>query len=145
MSWPSVQVRHICRLQYGDSLPAGKRADGNVMVYGSNGPVGTHDHANTQGPVIIVGRKGSYGKLHYSAEPVFAIDTTYFIDKSCTKADLRWLYHALSVLELDRLTFDVGVPGLSRDEAYGRRISLPPAEVQPTVAKILGFRTFREA
>lgn len=76
MTWPSTQVRHLARFDYGDPLAAESRIDGEVVVYGSNGPVGSHNAANTLGPAIVIGRKGSYGKVRYSSEPVFAIDTT---------------------------------------------------------------------
>jgi len=36
-----------------------------------------HNTPNTLGPCIIVGRKGSFGKVNYSPQPVFAIDTTF--------------------------------------------------------------------
>lgn len=126
MTYPTTHLRHLARLQYGDSLADERRLDGDVAVYGSNGPVGVHDRANTRGPVIVVGRKGSFGKLQFSRAPVFAIDTTYFVDEHSATCDLRWLYYALSTVELDRLSFDVGVPGLSREAAYAQRIPTAP-------------------
>ena len=65
---------------YGESLPSERRQEGTIPVFGSNGVVGNHDSANTLAPVIVIGRKGSYGKINYTIQPVFAIDTTYFID-----------------------------------------------------------------
>jgi type I restriction enzyme S subunit len=141
--WPRVQLRHIAHLSYGDSLPDASRRDGQVPVYGSNGAVGTHDQANTQGPVLVVGRKGSHGKVQFSFGPVFAIDTTYFIDETTTKHDLRWLYYALSILGLDQISSDVGVPGLSREAAYAERVPLPPIPAQSAIADFLDVETAR--
>ena len=138
-----VQVRHIARLQYGSSLPAGDRIDGHIAVFGSNGPVGQHDSCNTGSPVVVVGRKGSHGKLQYSSNPVFAIDTTYFIDPASTEADVRWLYYALSTLGLDRIGQDVGVPGLSREYAYSQRVPLPSHTEQRAIADYLDTETSR--
>ena len=143
MTWPLAQVRHCGRFAYGDSLAADARNDGDVAVYGSNGPVGCHDVPNTQGPVIVVGRKGSYGKLQYSEEPVFAIDTTYYIDQSTTDVDLRWFYYALSTARLDTVGQDVGVPGLNRDQAYSQRVPLPSREEQRAIADYLDTETAR--
>ena len=130
-------------MRYGDSLGADIRQEGPVPVYGSNGPVGTHAVANTRGPVIVVGRKGSHGKLQWSSSPVFAIDTTYYVDSSCTSADLRWLYFALQTTRLETLSQDVGVPGLSREQAYARRIPLPPLPIQRAIADFLDGETAR--
>ena len=143
MTWPMAQVRHIARLEYGSSLPAGDRIDGDVAVFGSNGPVGRHNSSNTGSPVVVVGRKGSHGKLQYSPSPVFAIDTTYFIDPACTQANIRWLYYSLSTLGLDKVGQDVGVPGLSREYAYSQRVPLPSRPEQRAIADYLDIETSR--
>ena len=50
-----------------------------MPVYGSNGIIDTHSAANTLSPAIIVGRKGSLGKIQYSDVPCFV---TVFSEKS---------------------------------------------------------------
>ncbi|MCA1702723.1 MAG: restriction endonuclease subunit S [Actinobacteria bacterium] len=112
-------------------------------MFGSAGRVGSHDTPNTHGPVIIVGRKGSFGKVAYSTDPVFVIDTAYFIDQACTDADLRWLWYSLRAARLDDLSQDVGVPGLSREAAYQARIPFPPLDRQRPIARFLDFETDR--
>lgn len=141
--YPEAQLRYVARFAYGGSLPGEARRDGEVHVFGSNGPVGSHDEANTGAPVIVIGRKGSHGKLQYNNEPVFAIDTTYFIDPSMTQQDVRWLFYALSTAHLDTLGRDVGVPGLNRDSAYAQRIPLPPLRQQRAIADFLDAETAR--
>lgn len=142
-TWPMAQIRHITRFEYGDSLAAEHRIDGHVPVFGSNGPVGSHDQANTCGPAVVIGRKGSHGQVNYSPSPVFAIDTTYYVDESTTGHDLRWLYYALGTAGLTTLGQDVGVPGLNRDLAYGQRIPLPPLAEQRAIADYLDAATAR--
>lgn len=68
-------------LKYGKSLPAQLRdPNGTHPVYGSSGMVGTHSAALTNGPTLIVGRKGNVGAVHYSAVPCWPIDTAYFVE-----------------------------------------------------------------
>jgi len=111
------------------------------VVFGSNGPVGTHDRANTLGPALIVGRKGSFGKINYSTQPCFAIDTTYYIDGRSTNADLRWLYYALPLLKLDALSQDTGVPGLAREFAYEQWLPALSLAEQRDIATFLDRET----
>lgn len=117
------------------------RQNGRVPVFGSNGVVGEHDAANTEGPVIVIGRKGSHGKLQYSEAPVFAIDTTYYVDRRATDTNMRWLFYALSTVGLGDLSQDVGVPGLSREAAYSQRLPVPPKAVQEELADFLDAET----
>jgi type I restriction enzyme S subunit len=132
-----LSLGEICEFKYGSSLPERTRELGNVPVYGSNGKVGEHSVALTDGAAIIVGRKGSIGQINYSAEACWPIDTTYFIDRSATKHDLRWLSYALSNLHLDQLNRATGVPGLNRNDAYSKQIYVPILHEQRRIAAIL--------
>ena len=136
--WDMRTLKQVCRFAYGDSLPTETRIEGPVRVFGSNGCVGFHTTANTEAPCIVVGRKGSFGKINYAAESVYAIDTTYFVDRRLTAAHLRWLFFLLGWLRLDAVTKDSAVPGLERKEAYRRRAAVPPP---PEQAEIAGFWT----
>ncbi|MBS3960883.1 MAG: hypothetical protein KGZ61_03470 [Sandarakinorhabdus sp.] len=117
------------------------RRPGEVPVFGSNGPVGSHDQANMAAPAILVGRKGSCGALTWTDEPGFAIDTVYYVDRSTTPADLRWAYWALHPLGLSGLSQDTGVPGLSREAAYEQRLPVPPPAEQAAIAAFLDRET----
>ena len=132
----SVPLGYLCEFRYGKSLPASSRNPGPYPVFGSNGEVGTHDKSITNGPAIIVGRKGSVGALHFSLGPCWPIDTTYYVESS-KGTDLRWLFRALSTLGLDGLNRAAAIPGLNRDDAYRKRLLLPPIEEQRRIAAIL--------
>jgi type I restriction enzyme S subunit len=133
----TASLGEICEFKYGKSLPADRRKNGAVRVFGSNGSVGTHDVALVDGPAIVVGRKGSYGEVHYSAGSLWPIDTTYYIDKEATRCDLRWLYHLLKYLPLTTLNKSAAVPGLNRDDAYRLPILVPSADEQRRIAATL--------
>ena len=142
-NWNIRNFKYIARLEYGDSLKAEDRVDDEVPVFGSNGVVGYHDVSNTLAPAIVVGRKGSFGKVNYSNIPVFAIDTTYFVDERTTSQDIRWVYYFLQILELDKSSKDSAVPGLGREEVYSLRSALPPLHEQHAIASYLDRETAR--
>jgi type I restriction enzyme S subunit len=139
--WKTLALKRICRLGYGDSLAADERRDGDFEVYGSNGPVGVHHRSNSLGPCLVVGRKGSFGKINYSQNPVFAIDTTFFIDSRYSSVDLRWLYFALTWLRLDSISKDSAIPGLDREDAYACFVPVCSVEEQREVASFLDRET----
>ena len=135
--WEVRRLKQICRMEYGDSLASEARQEGTVPVFGSNGRVDFHNVANTKAPCIIVGRKGSFGKINYSNVSVFAIDTTFFIDSRFSFSDIRWLYFLLEWLQLDDVTKDSAIPGLDREDAYQRPSPLPPIPEQAAIAEHL--------
>jgi type I restriction enzyme S subunit len=135
--WPDVTLGEVCEFKYGKSLPEAQRTGGHVPVFGSNGPVGFHNKSITAGPTIVVGRKGSLGEVNFSPGPCWPIDTTYYIDSTATKADLRWLAYRLSALGLTSLNRAAAIPGLNREDAYRQRLLLPPPPEQRRIAEIL--------
>ena len=136
-SWPSVSLADVCELKYGKSLPGAHRVGGSVTVFGSNGIVGHHDESLTCGPTIVIGRKGSFGEVNYSDSSCWPIDTTYYVDSTCTEADLRWLSYRLAGLGLNRLNRAAAIPGLNREDAYRLRILFPPFPEQQRIAVVL--------
>jgi len=135
--WGKARVKYLCRFKYGDSLPANARIKGAIPVFGSNGPIGTHNSANTLSPVILIGRKGSFGKVNFSDRPCFAIDTTFYIDQHSAKADIRWLYYSLYLLRLDGFSQDSAIPGLNRTFAHNQYLPKLPLPEQEAIAEYL--------
>lgn len=139
--WEVKRVKFISRFIYGDSLSEENRVGGDVVVYGSNGQVGTHNIANTNGPCLVIGRKGSFGKITYSDAPCFAIDTTFFVDFSSTEANIKWLFYALSCLKLDDLSHDSAVPGLNRETAHNQWLPSLSQDEQYIIVSFLDRET----
>jgi len=139
--WQVLKLKRVCSFAYGESLAGADRIDGEVKVFGSNGPVGTHERANTLAPCLVIGRKGSFGKINYSPNPVFAIDTTFLVDRRISRADIRWLYYVLTDARLDSASKDSAIPGLDREDAYACDIAVCATNEQRAIAAFLDRET----
>lgn len=118
--------------------------DGPIPVIGSGGISGSHNVANFRGPGIVIGRKGSYGTVHWVPTDGFAIDTAYYINDLLSTVELRWLYYAIQAVDLKGVSQDVGVPGLSRESAYSVMVPSPPIPAeQCRIADFLDAETSR--
>jgi type I restriction enzyme S subunit len=138
-----VKLKHILRLQYGSSLSADVRQEGSILVYGSNGAVGFHDKSNMLAPAIVVGRKGSHGKVVWAENGGFCIDTAFFVDHRSSFTNLRFAYYLLQTLGLDEPSKDSAVPGLDRSEAYNKYVPRLSLETQKAIADFLDRETAR--
>ena len=114
----------VLELVYGKSLPAVKRTHGSVPVYGSNGITGWHNDPLVAGPVVVVGRKGSIGEVHWSHVSAFPIDTTFYV-RSRDDYPLVACYVALQKAGLQSMNSDSAIPGLNRERALQVRVALP--------------------
>ena len=141
--WPRVKLKYVTRFGYGDALPNNESQDGAFRVFGSNGPFAFFSRVNTGAPTIIIGRKGSYGKVNWTTEPCFASDTTFFVDDSISLNHLRWVYWLLQTLRLDEGTDEAAVPGLNRETAYAKDVLVPPLPQQRAIANYLDRETAR--
>ena len=145
--WPLVPLGEIISLEYGKSLKSENRNKGPYPVFGSNGIVGYHNQYLDEGPTIIVGRKGSACAVNFSELPCYPIDTTFFVRiRDRHRLDIRFCYYQMLTLQLDKVNVQAGVPGLNRNDAYRKMISLPALSVQQQiVAEIEGEQTLVDA
>jgi type I restriction enzyme S subunit len=137
--WQEVTIGKFAPFVYGKGLPEQTRnPNGAFPVFGSNGIVGWHDKPLTEGPTLIIGRKGTVGAVHFSLLPCWPIDTTFYI----TGYDftlIRYRYYLLKSLGLEHMNSDSAVPGLNRDAAHARIVCIPKDESeQKAIAHILG-------
>ena len=135
--WQHLKLGELITLNYGKALKAEDRKPGNVPVFSSAGQTGTHDQCLVNSEGIIIGRKGTVGKVYYSAEPFCCIDTAYYITPKPESYNFQYLYYMLQTLGLEELNEDSAVPGLNRDTAYNQEVTLPPLPEQKAIASVL--------
>ncbi|MCB1767232.1 MAG: N-6 DNA methylase [Candidatus Competibacteraceae bacterium] len=132
-----VPFDQVATLEYGKPLPERSRIPGEFPVMGSNGIVGYHNEYLVEGPAIVVGRKGSAGKITYIEQNCFPIDTTFYVSCDKNKVALRYLQAILQELKLEEQAKAQGVPGLNRNDVYKFSIPLPPQSVQEKIVKAI--------
>jgi type I restriction enzyme, S subunit len=135
--WVIQSLAQFISLEYGAGLTESERKPGNYPVFGSNGIIGYHNKALISGPGIVVGRKGSIGKICWADTDFWPIDTTYYISLKQGNVSLRWIYYMLNQLQLSKLNAATGVPGLNRNQVYAVKWGLPPFREQQKIASIL--------
>ena len=136
--WLRESLGDLIVLEYGKGLKEDARDGGQYPVVSSAGVVGYHSHPLVESaPVIVVGRKGSAGTVHWSDAPCWPIDTTFWVRPVTERLDPEFLYLLLQQADLPAICAQTGVPGLSRDRAYEVRVDVPPLVVQRRVVDLV--------
>ncbi len=135
--WKECLLGDFVTLHYGKALRSDHRTGGDVPVFSSAGITGCHDEPLVESNGLIIGRKGTVGKVYFSDRPFWCIDTAYYVLPDDTKYDLKYLYFLLQTLGLEELNEDSAVPGLNRDTAYRQNLLLPSFSEQKAIATIL--------
>lgn len=126
--WEMGTLQDLLVLQRGFDLPASDRTEGLYPIIAASGPSGSHEKAMVKGPGVITGRSGVLGKVFFTLEDYWPLNTTLWIKefKRATPC------YALEVLNrLDMLSFNAGsaVPSLNRNHIHGLPYLLPPLEL----------------
>ncbi|MHB9011616.1 MAG: restriction endonuclease subunit S [Ignavibacteriaceae bacterium] len=128
--WEIGKLGDVIELIYGKGLKEEIRTDKGFPVVGSSGIVGYHSEYLVEGPGIVIGRKGTLGKVVYLFENFFPIDTTYFVKSKINSIGLFYEYFLLKTLNFGDLNSDSAVPGLNRDIALSTEIrNAPPDKI----------------
>jgi type I restriction enzyme S subunit len=126
--WEEGCLDDVIELIYGKGLKKEIRTGKGYPVIGSNGVVGYHSEFLVEGPGIVIGRKGTLGKVIYLWDNFFPIDTTYYIKSKVESAGLLYEYFLLKTLNFKEMNSDSAVPGLNRDIALSTEIKIAPLE-----------------
>ena len=135
--WEEVVLGDLIELRYGKGLKKSLRTPGLFPVVGSGGIVDYHSGYIVEGPGIVVGRKGTLGKVIYLSGNFYPIDTTYFV-KPKPNIGYTFLYFLLKSINFKEMNSDSAVPGLNRDIALSIDVKLP------AIDKILEFERITE-
>lgn len=124
MSWIKTSVGAFCPFVYGKAIKKQEQLKRGFPVYGSNG-VYTYSASELVGPnAVIIGRKGTVGKVHLSNSPCWVSDTAFYV-KYDYPDDAYFTYYLLSTLGLENMNTDAAVPGLNRENAHRLEIQVP--------------------
>ena len=135
--WEIKKLGEIIKLEYGKPLDKSKRFNsGKYPVYGANGIKNYTDEFYYDKKSIIIGRKGSAGKINLTKEKFWPLDVTYFVKFKEDEYNLYFLYYLLTNLNLTKLAKGVK-PGINRNDVYNLLVNVPPLPEQKRIVKKL--------
>ena len=119
---PTTDFVNVVKMQRGFDLPVQDRQqNGNIAVFGSNGALDRHNIAKVQGGGVITGRSGTIGKVYYTEEDYWPLNTSLFsVDMHGN--NIIYLAYLLQMYDLSRFTEGTGVPTLNRNKFHNKPI-----------------------
>jgi len=134
--YPLVDFINIVKLQRGYDLPNQERDNtGNISVYGANGILDKHIISKCS-KGIITGRSGTIGKVYYSFDEFWPLNTTLFSIETYGN-NIIYLKYLLDMFELKRFVDATGVPTLNRNIVHKQKIIKVPIELQNKFAEFV--------
>ena len=131
--WEVVRLGEVADVCYGKSNTKEK---GNIPVFGSGGIYSSTKKAIVNYPTIIIGRKGTAGKVWLVLEPCYPSDTTFYL-KWEKEINVNFIYNFMVLNPLSGEHAKTTLPSLQKHDLIDFKIPLPPLPTQQKIASIL--------
>jgi len=135
-SWTHTKIGKQIVLQRGFDITKVEQKPGSVPVVSSGGIKSYHSSAMAQAPGVVLGRKGTLGKVYYLETDFWPHDTTLWV-KQFNGNDPKFVYHFLANLDVSGLDSGAANPALNRNQVHPIEIDWPPISDQKLIAQRL--------
>jgi len=134
--WEETTVGEQITLQRGFDITKKQQNPGNIPVVSSGGIKSFHDTALINAPGVVIGRKGTLGKVYYLNDNFWPHDTTLWV-KSFNENLPRFVYYFLKSIDVKSLDTGTANPALNRKYVHLIQVNWPIASKQITLVEKL--------
>lgn len=130
-----MKLGEICVIRYGKDHKS--LADGPIPVYGTGGIMRYADRSLSNGPSVLIPRKGTLSNLFFVDTPFWTVDTLFWtvIDEAIVLP--KFLYYSLRTRNLSELNVGTAVPSLTAELLNDIEINIPNYEQQVRIVNLL--------
>lgn len=131
-----VRLDDLITLQRGFDISEKEQLEGNVPVISSGGFSSYHNEYKVTGPGVVIGRKGTLGKVFYTTENYWPHSTSLWV-KDFKGNDPKFIYYLLQVLHFEKFDSGAANPTLNRNHIHSLKIKVPKKKYRSPIASIL--------
>lgn len=132
--WALNQVKTLCSAKNGKEI---KNENGKVPVYGSGGVFKYTDRPLYSEVSVLFGRKGTIGKPILVGEEFWTVDTMYYTEINCLRADPMWLFYIMKSIPWGYYSTQTAIPSIVGTEIESVLVPVPSLEVQNEILSYL--------
>lgn len=137
MTWRETTLGDVVNFQRGYDITKATQREGMVPVVSSGGIGSYHDTATAQAPGVVIGRKGTLGKVFYMTEDYWPHDTTLWVE-NFKGSHPRFVYYFMTQFDTSWLDAGSANPTLNRNHLHPLRVLWPSVPNQRAIAEVLG-------
>ncbi|MFD5218288.1 restriction endonuclease subunit S [Streptomyces tendae] len=135
--WQLSPIGDVLTLQRGFDITRATQRSGDVPVVSSGGVGSYHDTAAATGPGVVIGRKGTLGKVFFIENDYWPHDTTLWV-KDFKGSKPRFVYYFFQTLRLEQHDVGSSNPTLNRNHVHPIVVPWPCVHEQKAIAEVLG-------
>lgn len=134
--WITTTIGSQVTLQRGFDITKAQQEPGDIPVVSSGGIKSYHNAAPVRGPGVVMGRKGTLGKVYFVESDFWPHDTTLWVKEFKGNVP-RFVYYFFSAFDVSRMDTGTANPALNRNQVHPIKTLWPPvAQQKMIVAKL---------
>lgn len=134
--WIEISLGDALKVHHGKDQKEIASEIGIYPILGTGGELGRTNFYLSEGPSVLIGRKGTIDNPQYVESPFWTIDTLFYTDFFICQHP-KIFYYLFCMMDWRRLNEASGVPSLSANTIENIRIKIPEANEQAAIAAVL--------
>lgn len=130
MKFKRYTLSELVTIKYGKNQKKVLSERGNIPIYGTGGLMGHATTALYDKPSVLIGRKGTIGKVKYVEHPFWTVDTLFYTIVNTDIVLPKYLYYVMSLVDLNNYNEGTTIPSLRTETLKRLEFDIPSLEEQ---------------
>lgn len=137
MKFKRYALSELATIKYGKNQKKVLSESGNIPIYGTGGLMGYATIALYDKPSVLIGRKGTIGKVKYVEHPFWTVDTLFYTIVNTDIVLPKYLYYVMSLIDLNNYNEGTTIPSLRTETLNRLEFDIPSLEEQEIILSCL--------
>ena len=137
MKFNKFALSELATIKYGKNQKKVLSESGNVPIYGTGGLMGYATTALYDKPSVLIGRKGTIGKVKYVEQPFWTVDTLFYTIINTDLVIPKYLFYVMSLIDLNNYNEGTTIPSLRTETLNRLEFDIPDLEEQRKILSCL--------
>lgn len=137
MKFNRYALSDLATIKYGKNQKKVLSESGNITIYGTGGLMGYATIALYDKPSVLIGRKGSIGKVKYVEHPFWTVDTLFYTIVNTDIVLPKYLYYVMSLIDLNNYNEGTTIPSLRTETLNRIEFDIPSLVEQESIVSCL--------
>ena len=136
MKYKIYSLKELVTIKYGKNQKKVICENGKIPIYGTGGLIGYANQSLYDKPSVLIGRKGTIGKVKYIDHPFWTVDTLFYTIVNTDLVIPKYLFYLMSQIDLNIYNEGTTIPSLRTETLYRLEFNIPTIDDQK---KILSY------
>ena len=137
MKFNRYTLSDLATIKYGKNQKKVLSDSGTVPIFGTGGLMGFATTSLYDKPSVLIGRKGTIGKVKYVEQPFWTVDTLFYTIINTDLVIPKYLFYVMSLIDLNNYNEGTTIPSLRTETLNRLEFDIPDLEGQRKILSCL--------